>query len=128
MVNYKEAKIYMIKSPNHDKVYIGSTTYPLRKRLQSHFKDLRRNKYCSAQDILNAGDYEISLVEEVICDNSTELKQRERFYIESLNTVNKNIPLQTKREWYQKNKDKIDKQRKERELKKKLENTLLQTK
>jgi len=69
MVNYKNAKIYMIKSPENDKVYIGSTTYTLRQRLQSHYKDLRRNKYCTAQDLLMTGNYERLLIEKYPCDN-----------------------------------------------------------
>ena len=124
MVNFEDSKIYMIKSPNHDKIYIGSTTYTLKQRLQSHFKDLRRNKYCSAQDILRAGDYEIILIEQISCKDLNELKQRERFFIENFNTINKNIPLQTRKEYYEKNKDKINMQRKALRLKKQLENTL----
>jgi len=130
MVNYKNAKIYMIKSPENDKVYIGSTTYTLRQRLQSHYKDLRRNKYCTAQDLLMTGNYEMLLIEKYPCDNSRELKERERFFIENFNTINKVIPLQTQKEYYYKNRDKLLQYKKDRYKKKNLlkEITLLQTK
>jgi hypothetical protein len=125
MVNYKEGKIYMIKSPDHEKVYIGSTTYKLRERLQSHFKDLRRNKYCTAQELLKNDNYEMLLIEKYPCENSTQLKQRERFFIENFNTINKVIPLQTQKEYYMKNREKLLKYKKEWRLKK---NNLLQEK
>jgi len=130
MVNYKNAKIYMIKSPENDKVYIGSTTYTLRQRLQSHYKDLRRNKYCTAQDLLMTGNYEMLLIEKYPCDNSRELKERERFFIENFNTINKVIPLQTQKEYYYKNREKLLQYKKDRYKKKNLlkEITLLQTK
>lgn len=130
MVNYKNAKIYMIKSQDHEQVYIGSTTYTLKQRLQSHFKDLRRNKYCTAQDLLKTDNYEMILIEEFPCNTMNELKQRERFFIENFNTINKVIPLQTQKEYYYKNRDKLLQYKKDRYKKKNLlkEITLLQTK
>ncbi len=128
MVNYKDSKIYLIKSSHTDKVYVGSTTYTLRQRLQSHFKDLRRNKYCTAQDILKYDDHEMVLIEEYPCKDVIELKTRERFFIENFNTINKIIPLQTRKEYYDKNKEKICEYRKQHYQKKKLEKSLLQTK
>lgn len=128
MVNYKDAKIYLIKSSHTDKVYVGSTTYTLRQRLQSHFKDFRRHKYCTAQDILKYDDHEMVLIEEYPCEDVIELKTRERFFIENFNTINKIIPLQTRKEYYDKNKDKISEYRKQHYQKKKLEKSLLQTK
>ena len=44
-------------------------------------------------------------------ENKEEITTRERFYIENNTCINKTIPLQTRREWYNKNKDLIKEKR-----------------
>jgi len=115
---YENAKIYAIKSKHTKQVYIGSTILSIDERRKCHLKDLRRHKYCSAQDIINLGDYEFVLIENYPCKNVYELRKRERFYIELFDTVNKIIPTQTWSEWNQKRKEKR-KLQKQKELEEK---------
>jgi hypothetical protein len=92
-------------------VYYGSTTQKyLSARLEQH-----RQVYqtCTSRKILNGGNYDILLVENVNCNSKDELRARERFYIENNDCVNKNIPGRTRKEWCEVNKDKLDEYQKE---------------
>ena len=61
--------------------------------------------YITSFKILENGDYDIILIEEVKdCENKEQLKARERFYIESLECVNKVIVGRTSKEYYEENK------------------------
>jgi len=104
MVNYQDAKIY--KLVGYGKTYYGSTTQALCQRKQGH----KRNKDCKSIEIFNLGDnVDIVLVENYACENKEELHQRERYYIENNECINKVIPLRTRKEHYLDNKDKIKK-------------------
>jgi hypothetical protein len=48
---------------------------------------------------LKNNNYDIILLENVSCINKDELKARERFYIETLECVNKVIPGRTNQEY-----------------------------
>ena len=48
------------------------------------------------------GDYDYNIVEEIDCENKYELHNRERYYIENNECINKKVPKQTVREWYKK--------------------------
>ncbi len=52
-------------------------------------------------------DYSYCVVEEVEYENKWELHNRERYYIENFECVNKNIPTRTRKEYDQDNKEKI---------------------
>lgn len=94
--------IYKISSPEIDKIYIGSTTLDINKRFTIHkqqYKNyMKQNQsYISSFDILKCNESKIDIVEEIIFQNSKELREREKHHRE-LNkdkTVNKNSPLQT---------------------------------
>jgi hypothetical protein len=60
--------------------------------------------------VLEGKNYVIILVELFPCDSKMKLHQRERYYIENNECVNKNIPTRTYTEWRLENKDKIDAQ------------------
>ena len=113
MVNYQNAKIYMLESKEGGIRYYGSTTRTLKKRLQGHKKDKKRyeegktNHYTTSFKILEYEDCEISLVEDYSCNSKKELEIRERWYIENNECVNKQIPTRTDKEWREENKDKI---------------------
>ena len=108
MVNYQKGKIYKIISQHTDKCYVGSTTKDrLSNRLAGHRSDLKNGKNMSSKYILELGDYEIVLLELYPCNSKDELHMRERHYIETLDCVNKCIPIRSKQEWYIANKDKI---------------------
>jgi hypothetical protein len=85
---YARGKIYKIKSQNTDKIYIGSTCEPaLSRRLAQHCNDYRnwkngKHSYVSSFEILEAGDYDIILLEAVPCDSKDALHARENWYIE----------------------------------------------
>lgn len=50
----------------------------------------------------------IELVEEFSCKSKEQLSQREGFYIKNVDCINRNIPLQTRNEYYKRNKTKLD--------------------
>ena len=120
MVNYNNSKIYKIV-PNVDGVdegdiYIGSTTKTrLSERMSGHrdnykqWKDGKCNKTMSFDLFEKYGieNCSIVLLEEVNCESKDQLHKKERFYIESILCINKNIPSRTPKEYKAHNKDKI---------------------
>ena len=91
MPDYNKAQIYKIVSPNHEKVYYGSTTMTLERRFSTHTLD---HSTCSSSEIINAGNTDIKHVEWFPCDNKHALEDREAYFI--LNNwddcVNKYVP------------------------------------
>ena len=102
MPDYQQGKIYKLVCNTTGLVYVGSTT---EKRLCSrlsghvgHFKNYEKggnSKYCSSFEIIKNGNYEIILLENFPCNNSDELHQKERFYKENNDCVNRNNPIRT---------------------------------
>lgn len=125
-INYQLGKVYKITSYSGDKVYIGSTALPrLCTRFQSHVQDYKswqrdnsKGKVRSYElfDEYGHENCQITLLENVPANNKDELRIRERYYIESLNCVNKNIPGRTLKEvniaYYQSNKEMLAEQHK----------------
>jgi hypothetical protein len=116
MVNtefYSNAKIYKIVCNITGLIYVGSTCKKLCQRIAQHrasYKQYLEGKFCyiTSFKILEKGDYDIILIEEVKnCENKEQLRARERYYIESLDCVNKVIVGRTSKEYYKTNKDKI---------------------
>lgn len=108
MPDYARGKIYKITSG--ELTYIGSTTEPtLAKRLVQHVSDYKRwktgkyNKVTSFQ-VIELGNYDITLLELCACGSKDELTARERHWVETIPCVNKFIPGQTNKEWNDKNK------------------------
>ena len=63
-------KIYILKSSQTDKIYIGSTTQSLKRRLQMHnsrYKNNNNKENYSAFEILKFDDCYIELIKEVSC-------------------------------------------------------------
>jgi GIY-YIG catalytic domain len=112
MVNYQKGKIYKIIGGS-GQTYIGSTTTSLRQRLVEHKSVKKRyenGKIISKNSvfpILDEANYDIILIENYPCNNKEELHSRERYWIETINCVNKIIPTRTKEEYRQHYKDKI---------------------
>ncbi len=79
-------KIYKLTCET-GKIYIGSTSRTLNKRLQEH-KSLKNN--CSSKDFINPS---IELLEEIETENREELRKKEREYMEKIICVNKNKPI-----------------------------------
>lgn len=112
MSNYKNGKIYCIRSYQTDKVYVGSTTQPLSKRLYDHkrcYKRFLNGKYgyTTSFEIVKYDDCYIELIIEISCDNVNQLRKYEGNYIRNMNCVNKMIAGRTQKEWRKDNKDKI---------------------
>lgn len=105
---YKNGKIYKIISKQTDKVYIGSTIQTLNNRFKCHKTHYRLGRNGTSVELLQYGDASIELIENYPCDSPTQLKTRERFYIENTpNTVNMAIPSRTHKEYREDNREKI---------------------
>ena len=118
-MDYKNGKIYTIRSHQTDKIYIGSTTQPLSKRLSYHktqYKQYLNGKspFITAYDILQYEDAYIELLEEYPCDNREQLFKKEGELIRGgSNCVNKRIEGRTNKQYKEDNKDKIKEYQKE---------------
>jgi len=115
MVNYQLAKIYQIICNTTGKKYIGATCQKkLCTRLAHH---VSKNNKTSSKEIIEGRNYEMVLIESYPCSSKDELHQRERFYIQSMECVNKNIPGRTKQEYmkdhYVENKEQIREKQKD---------------
>ena len=122
----KTGKTYRIVSTNTDKIYVGSTTLKLSKRLREHVNDYNRfllgnfGKVMSFE-IIKLGDYQIELLEDHGEITKLELHKFERaaMLLYSDMIVNKCIPsgLGSKKEcdaeYRAKNKEKIQEQKAE---------------
>ena len=114
MPDYKESKIYSIRSHQTKDIYVGSTTQTLFTRLASHKRDYRcykkgKKNYVSSFHMLQFDDAYIELIEKCPCNNKEELTKREGEIIREMNCINKRIPGRTKKEYYADNKEKIQK-------------------
>ena len=112
MVDYSNGKVYRIVCNLTGKVYIGSTTNTLSRRLTSHRSNYKNYllgnfPFLTSFEILKNHDYSIILIENVKCNNREELLKKERFYIELMPCVNKKIPNRTQKEYYKEYKKEI---------------------
>ena len=95
MTDYKLSKIYKIKCNVTNKEYYGSTIQNyLSSRLTQHIRNYKKwlkdkKKYVSSFEILKNGDYIIILVDSFESKSKDELRQREQFYIDNYECVNK---------------------------------------
>jgi len=80
MSDYSNGKIYKVWSPNHDKVYYGSTTMTLEQRMVQHRSP---SNYATSKQIVDAGDADIEQVEEYPCMNKHELEDREALVMQA---------------------------------------------
>jgi hypothetical protein len=120
---YNSGKIYKIIDNTNNNIYIGSTIETLKRRLQRHINDYKRNIFLTSKEIIKNGDYKIELLENYPCNNKRELEKREQEYIDNLKSVNKsraystneNIKMYYKnyhKEYEKKNKNKISEYKK----------------
>lgn len=116
MINYNNSIIYKIccKDVNIKEIYIGSTVNMLRIRKGNHKsncnneRSTKYNIYVYQFIRTNGGwnNWDIIELEKYNCNDKQELHKRERYYIEKLQaTLNSDIPTQTKKEYYEKNKE-----------------------
>ncbi len=98
--------IYTIRSPHTENYYIGSTTQILCKRFSDHNMHYKAylkgtSNFMTSFKIIELGDAYIELLEEINCDNKTQLEKREGEFIRihKNNCVNKRIEGRTKKEY-----------------------------
>jgi hypothetical protein len=107
-MDYKNGKIYSIRSYQTNLVYYGSTLQTLSKRLSCHRSDCKQYKqgkrnYVSSFDILEFDDNYIELVEKYPCTDRSELEKREGEIIRANNdAINKRMPGVNKSEYSRK--------------------------
>ena len=113
MLDYSTGKIYIIKNPKIDGVYIGSTTKTLGVRFSQHKYDYKRSKsgqtnYRTSSKMFEIGTPIIELLFEYPCKNRTELTIYEGEIIQSMpNCVNKIIAGRTPKQYYECNRPSI---------------------
>jgi len=98
MKDYSLGKVYKIISNNTDLIYIGSCILELRKRLWGH-----KQKKISSRNVIECGEYDIVLIEKYSCNDNTELRMREQYWIDhyrqnGYNVVNKRNAYLSKEE------------------------------
>ena len=97
-------------------VYIGSTTQTIETRMRMHKRQFKAfqngaKRYCRSFDILKTNDYKVYIIENVNCNNRTELEKIEGYYIKNNICVNKRIAGRTVAEYYLDNKELINEKR-----------------
>ena len=117
---FHNAKIYTIRSPESDKIYIGSTCQPLHKRLHEHRKNYQmflNGKYhnISSFEVIKNENHYIELLEEFKCENKNQLHKREGELIREhkLICVNKCVAGRSKLEYRTENSDIIKEKKKQ---------------
>ena len=90
MAVYRYGKIYQIVNDEMPGVrYFGSTTMSLNTRFNNHRSDFNNYRNKSSQQLFEYGIPRIELIEEYPCECKRELEERERFFIENNECVNK---------------------------------------
>ena len=112
MINYQDGRIYRLVCDATGKQYIGSTIQSLHKRVWAHRGSYNKWKttgkdYCTAYELFESGEVEIFLVEDYPCERKEQLQARERYWIETLECVNKVIPTRTRQEYLEVHKQEI---------------------
>jgi len=81
MKDYNQGKIYKIIDESNGDVYIGSTIQTLKSRYHTHgiFKDYNKLK-CNCK---------IILIEDYPCNSRRELEEREQYFIDNTECINK---------------------------------------
>jgi hypothetical protein len=100
-------RIYKITSPNTDKVYVGSTTGTIEKRLRGHMihykmylKGIDGVDHIRSYDVIEHGDPEIHLIYEGLFNSKADLFRLEGETMQSIqNCCNKMIMGRTRREY-----------------------------
>jgi hypothetical protein len=112
-MDYKNGKIYTIRSHQTDQFYIGSTCSPLSKRLYEHKNSYKcylngKSYFITSFEIVKYDDVYIELLEEYPCENKMMLRKREGELIRDNTCVNKYIAGRNQKEYKEQNKYKIN--------------------
>ena len=93
MVNYQNAKIYTIRSHQHqNEIYVGYTTRPLSERFSQHKRDsknmLLHKKNKLYHFVKNWDEWFIELYENNPCSNIEEILKKENDVVRAIGTLN----------------------------------------
>lgn len=93
---YHNGKIYVIRSPSTEDIYIGSTCLPLHKRLYSHNASGKgylkgTTNYRTSYEVIKFNDAYIELVAEYPCETKYQLEAEEGKYIRGSDCINKHL-------------------------------------
>ncbi len=110
--------IYKLECNETGEVYYGSTTQSFNKRMTEHKSKCKQWKegkfhYVTSFQIIDRGNYSYSLIETVECEDKSQLEQRERYYIENNECINKIVVGRTRKEYYDDKKEVINEKAKE---------------
>ena len=105
-------KIYKIIDNTNNNVYIGSTCKTLKNRLSHHKSNYKQflkglYGYNTSYNLIKNNDYKIELLEACNIKTKQELFEREKYYIQNNECINKVVPGRNKKEYREANKDKI---------------------
>jgi hypothetical protein len=124
MVNYENGCIYKLccKDVNVKEIYIGSTvSFKARKSNHKHccnIEGIKGYEYYVYSFIRDNGGFEnwdMIEVEKYKATDKKDLEKRERHWVDTLGAgLNNNMPMRTKQEWYQDNKEVLSEKYKER--------------
>ncbi len=115
---YETAYVYAIKSPNTDKVYIGSTHKKLNQRFSEHkYEFIKGGKYYTSHDVLKEGDAYIELLKTFTDISESSLRREEGEVIKQTeNAANKQIAGRTIQEWFDDHKEEIKEYKKQYQI------------
>lgn len=103
MPDYSKGKIYEIVCNITGERYVGSTTLSLSQRKANHNQS---HNTTASRPIIDRGDYSVNLLENYPCNNSIELRQKEREWYERLECVNYHLPYRSHDEYMANARDK----------------------
>ena len=108
MSDYSKGKLYKITNNYNDDVYVGSTCDRLVKRFSKHKCDARyeKNQDRPLYVLINEIGFErfrIQLIEEYVCEDKYQLRQREGHFIREIGTLNKKIAGRDMKQWRKEN-------------------------
>ena len=106
-MKYEIGHIYAIwDCEDHNLVYYGSTNMIFEERIYRH---KNQGNTSTSKKIIERGNYEYAILETHENIDEYDLRERERWYILNKPCVNKLVPNRTRDEYYQDNKDELQK-------------------
>ena len=111
MNRYEKGQIYKIVDVGYNKCYIGSTCEALSRRFERHTSRYKRNvgdtRAVLLFDEFGVENCRIERIEKLPCNSKEELLQREGYYIQNTECVNRCIAGRTAKAYYEQNKEDI---------------------
>ena len=112
-------RVYCIKNKQNNDIYVGSTRLTLEKRFEQHIRDLDRKdrsngmKLYNLMDKLGKDNFYIEVIEEFDIVEKSALRMKEGEWIKKIGTLNIKVDGRTQKEYYNDNKEHLNRQHKE---------------